>query len=852
MQSISRDLRYAFRSLWKSPGFSIIAIITLALGIGASTAIFSVVNAVLLRPLPYANADRLVLVWGDMRNRNVTDFPFPPGDFLDLRQYATQFDSFAAVNTFRQPISGDNAEPEQIIAGAVTTNFFSQIGIPVVLGRDFNDADGVAPPQPPPPAPTPARQAQRLQQGQQRPQQQPQQQPQPAAQQPPPPPAMVILGHELWQRRYGGDPNVLGRSIDLGFGRGLVVGVLAPNFELLFPPGTNIERRPQMWFPMQLDPANASRINVFLRVIGRLKPGVSPEQGQTQLDGIAADLRQRFPVKQTSGLHLRLEPMQKDLVADVRPAILALMGAVIFVLLIACANVANLLLVRSSWREREFAVRSALGAGRWPLVRQMLAESLVIAGAGALLGLLLTQFGIDLLLFIAPENLPRIDNVGIDSRVLIFAIAASFAAAVVFGLIPALRASRPDVMDILRRSGRASGLGPGKLLRNGVIVAEVALSFVLLVGCGLMLRSFAALQRSDPGFDPNNVLTFFLPNTRARGVDGRAAFVRQLSDKLRALPGVQGVTAGSLLPLDGQLSSARWGPEKAATDPTLFQQMTPYTVLPGYFEAMKTRLIDGRTFSDSDNLPDLKRIVIDQRLATKAFPNESAVGKRLLVRVRTNEPEVFEIIGVVGHQRHTSLSADGRESVYFTDALMGSGRVARWAVRTTGDPSALAAPVRAAIAGMDPLIAIAEVKPMLAFVEEAKAQTKFALVLIAVFAAIAAILAGVGLYSVLSTAVRLRTAEMGVRLALGATPRNVFQLVVGQGLKLSAVGIGLGVVASFGLTRVISTLLVGVKATDVLTFGAMAGLFVAIAALASWLPARRAARLDPTIALREE
>jgi predicted permease len=830
---IVHDLEYAARTMRKNPAFAATALITIAFGIGVSTAIFSVVNTVLLRPLPYADAERLTLIWGDMRNRNVKDFPFPPGDFADLRKEATMFEGFAGVQTFRQSISGDQvdrAEPEQISAGAVTTNFFSLLGARIALGRDFTEADGF--PQPPPPPPGPNNAA--------------------PANQPPPPPAIVILSQEFWQRRFGSDPNVIGRSIDLGGGRAQVIGVLAPGFELLFPPDTNIERHPQLWTAMRVDFENGSRINVFLRVIGKLKPGVTLQQAQVQLDGIAAELRQRFPIKQTAGLHFRLEPMYEDLVADVRPAILALMGAVMFVLLIACANVANLLLVRASWREREFAVRAALGGSRWRLVRQMLVESLLLGVGGAILGLLLAKLGIDLLLPVAPENLPRINAITIDWRVLSFTTLAAVTAAIVFGIAPALRASRPNVMEVLRRGGRTAGLGGGRLLRNSVVMVEVALSFVLLIGSGLMMRSFIALLGTDPGYDPNHVLTFFIPNVRAQGQDGRTAFMRNLRERLRALPGVQAVTATNPLPLDGRVVNARWGTEEARSNPGAFQQANVHIVLPGYFETMHTRLIEGRTFTEADNTPDAKAIVVDQRLAAKAFPNQSAVGKRLLSRVRTDEPELYEIIGVVAHQRHNSLAADGREAIFFTDGYMGSGAANRWVIRTDGDPTTLAAAVRTEVSRLNPLVAVAEVQPMLAFVERARAQTRFALVLIGVFAGIAVILAAVGLYGVLSTVVRQRTAEIGVRMALGATPSAIFRSMVGQGLRLSGVGIGLGLVAAFALTRVMTSMLVGVTPTDPLTFVTIAVFFFGIAAVASWLPARRAAGLDPTIALRDE
>jgi putative ABC transport system permease protein len=586
-------------------------------------------------------------------------------------------------------------------------------------------------------------------------------------------------------------------------------------------------------------------------VIGRLKTGVTLHQAQSQVARIAADLNHRFPIKATAGMQFRLEPMQQDLVADVRPVILALMCAVIFLLLIACANVANLLLVRASWRQRELAVRAALGGSPWRLVRQMLAESLVIAAAGAMVGLVLASLGIKLLIAIGPPNLPRMDSIDIDPVVLAFAILAALLAAAIFGIVPALRAARPNLMDTLRASGRTAGLSAGSLLRNAVVIAEVALSFVLLIGSGLMLRSLIALQRTDPGYDAHGILTFFLP-VNGNQATQRAAFVRQLRERLSALPGVQSVSAASPLPLEGGPNNGRWGTEEALIDPGKFHQADFHIVLPGYFETLRTRLIAGRTFTDADNLPDRKLIVVDQKLAAIAFPGRSAIGRRILARVTTPEAEWFEIIGVVAHQRNASLAREGPETIFFTDAYAGSGNVTRWIIRVPGDPTRLAPAVRAEVARIDPHLAVAEMQPMEAFVERAQAQTRFALVLIGVFAGIAALLAAVGLYGVLSAAVRQRTAEIGVRMALGAAPSTIFQLMVGQGLRLSAAGIAVGLFAAFGLTRVMISLLVGVAPTDPATFVAMAALFFLIAAIASWLPARRAAALDPTTALREE
>jgi putative ABC transport system permease protein len=815
---------YAARTLRKSPALTITAMFTIALGIGASTAIFSVVNAVLLRPLPYSDPQRLAIIWGDMRARGVTDWPFSGPDFDDLRREATLFDGTAGVFTGRAIVPNETGDSEMIRTGVVTPNFFRVMGARVVLGRDFTDADAVPQPRPP------------------------QQQPgQPQAAPPPRLPVIAVLTHNYWLKRFAADPNVVGRSIDFGNGKAQIIGVLEPGFELLFPPKANLERNPEVWTAMRVDFAAENRNNVYLRVVGRVKPGVTFERAQGQVDSIAAELRRRFPIKTTAGLYLRVEPMHKNVVAQVRTAILALMGAVIFLLLIVCANVANLLLLRAAGRSRELAIRAALGSGRWNLVRQMLAETLLLAGGGALLGLGLARLGIDLLIALGPTNLPRLDAVAIDPRVLGFAALATLCAAGTFGLMPAFRASRPDVMELLRASGRTAGLGSGRVFRSFVVVTEVALSFVLLIGSGLMLRSFLTLQRTDPGFEPRGLLTFLLPINTARSAEEAAAKHRDLRARFRAIPGVTGVTASSSLPLDGSTPLARWGTEDALSDPNKFRQANVKFVLPDYFETMRTRFIEGRTFSDADtNNRDARITVIDQVMAAKAFPRQPAVGKRLLGRVNTDEAVWYEVIGVVAHQRHDSLAEEGREAMFLP------AFPARWAIRTAGDPTSLIPLVRAEISKVDRRLAISEVLPMNTYVDRAQAQTRFALILIGVFAAIAVILAAVGLYGVLSDAVRQRTAEIGLRMALGAAPMTIFQLVVGQGLRLSAAGIAIGIAAALVLTRLMSTMLIGVTPHDTATFIGIAVLFFGIAAVACWLPARRAAGLDPTAALREE
>jgi len=823
-----RDLAFAGRTLRKSPVFAFTAALTIALGVGASTAIFSVTNAVLLRPLPYKNPDQLVIIPTDMRNRGVKDFPFSNANFIDLREATkNEFQGLAGVFTFPIALTGEDGTPEPVHMGVVTTNYFQLVGARIMFGRDFSDEDGQ--PQPPPPAP--GTQSTTL-----------------------PLPIMAIITYEYFQRQFGSNPAVLGQSLNKGkpFSP-RIVGVLGPHFQIYFPPSADLEAAPEIWIANRLGYDAAQRNSVSMRVIGRLKPGITIGRAQSAADQVWTEARKNFSILNTAGYAIRVEPMRQHLVSEVRPAILALMGSVIFLLLIACANVANLLLVRASLRQRELAIRSAIGASWWDLTRQILSEALLLAAIGVVGGLGIAWLGIHELLAIAPAHLPRLDTIRMDSTVLIFTIVLSLVATAIFGLAPAWRAARPDVMIVLRGTSRSEGLASGGLSRKVVVGLEVALAYVLLIGSGLMVRSFLELQRIDPGFNPQGLLTFQVQSDRFfPSPQERAVAIRQLEERLRAIPGVQSVTAASPFPLTGGYSPIRWGTEEALADANKFKAVDPIIVLPSYFETMHTSLLDGRTFTDDDNQPGRTYAVVDKILADRAYPNHSAVGKRILIRIQTPEPVWVEIIGVVAHERGVSLSEPGREQVYLTDAYIGSGATDHWALRTGTNPSKYANNVRAAIKAFDPHLLITGMQPMDAVIEKAQAGTRFSLLLIGSFAAIAVLLAGVGLYGVLATVVRQRTAEIGIRMALGAQPGNIFQLIVGQGLRLTGIGVVVGLFAAFAITREMASMLVGIKATDPLTFVTMAVVFFLIAATSSWLPARRAASLDPTTALREE
>jgi putative ABC transport system permease protein len=825
-----RTLVIAVRVLARNPLFTAVAVLTIALGVGTSTAIFSVANAVLLQPLPYRDPGKLVIAGMELRQRNVKNLPFSNADFIDLREGTKSvFSDVAGVFTSRLIAPSADGTPEQIRFAVVTTNFFSLTGARILYGRDFNAADGVPSPQPPP-GTTPGTA-------------------------PPQLPQVAILSHEYFMRRFGGNQAVIGQTMQFSGRPGpIIAGVLAPGFRLYFPPEADEEAAPDIWMANRLAYDATDRISFSIRPVARLRDDVPLRRAQEAADIVAADGRKHFPIDQTAGYYINLEPIQAHLVAAVKPAILTLMGSVAFLLLIACANVANLMLVRASLRWGEFAVRASLGANRWELIQPLLVEACLIAAAGSALGLVLTWAGIRELRILAPSNLPRLDAIGIDGSVLAFAALAGFASAALFGIAPAWRASQPALMNVLRGASRSSGLAGGATLRNLVVVAEVSLSFVLLIGSGLMFRSFQKLQQIDPGFDARHLLTFQVLGVRGTRDDpaSRAVLIQQIAEKLRTIQGVNAVTASFPFPLTGNFSPIRWGTEEALKDQSKFQATDFQIVLPGYFETLRTPLLTGRTFTADDNLPGRNTVLVDDLMARKAFPGQSAVGKRILIRLRTPEPEWVQIVGVVAHQYQDTLTASGREQVYFTDAFVSSGAVRTWALRTSLAPAQVANAARSAVAGVDHTLVVNEMETGDEILQGAQAQTRFSLLLIAVFALVAGTLTGVGLYGVLSTAVQQRTSEIGVRMALGADRSDILGMIVSSGMRLSIIGMGAGALLAVLLGRTIQTILIGVRPIDPPTFAATFGLFLAISLLASWLPAHRAAGMDPKTALHEQ
>jgi putative ABC transport system permease protein len=821
-----RDIGAGARRLAKRPGFVVVVVLTLALGIGANTAIFSVVQAVLLRQLPYTEPDRLALIWGELTARDYSKFPTAPTVLREFREQASTFQSLAGAFGFQAVLTGGDGDPQQIQVTAVTPNLLGTLGITPALGRDFLEADGIV------------------------------DAPQEGEDEPVlgSPATAAMLGHAFWQRRFGGDPSIVGQMIELDGNTAEVVGVLPPEFRLYLPPGTGIDENADLLTAARVNYVDWPRINVLFTVIGRLSDGFTPAQAEAEMAGLAVQLRELEPRYESAGYEIDVVPMKEDLTAPVRPVVLALLGAVVFLLLIACANVSNLLLVRATGRERELAVRAAIGASPRRLIWETLVEGGLLALGGAALGVLLAQGGIQFLLALQPENLPRLERVRIDGFVLGFTTGAAVLAALVSGTLPALHGTRVDLAASLKERG-GGGLGAaGQRILKTVVIGEVALSLVLLIGAGLMVRSFIALNRTDPGFEAAGLLSFDLnmPGTRYPEPEDRLGFFRQLEDRIGAMPGVEAVSSVNTLALDDPPAAGPYGTEEALEDPAAWGQAAVVIVRPGYFEGMRTRVLEGRTFEEADEVEGTTAVVVDEVMAKRMWPDRSAVGERLLIRFGSVEPEWVDVVGVVEHQRLENLAADGRETIFYSHFYAGAPGGMTWTVRASGDPDRLIAPIRAAIGELDPLIPMADVQTMDQVVATAGTGTRFAALLIGIFAAVASLLAAVGLYGVIGYSVKRRTSELGIRMAFGARAGDVLRLVLRRGLGLAVVGVAIGLAGSVALTRVLANMLVGVTPTDPVTFATISLLFLSVAAFASYVPAWRASRLDPLVTLREE
>ncbi|MEX2124640.1 MAG: ABC transporter permease [Woeseia sp.] len=829
MTNLAFDLKQALRSLVKSPALFASAVLLLALGIGATTAIFTVVNRVLLDPLPYRESERLVMIWGELTSRNVTHFPESPSNLNDYREQSQLFEDIAGIFTFGQPFVRDGAEPRQLTAGIATWNFLSVLGVEPILGRGFNAEDGAFnASEVPPEATFPATAFV--------------------------PPRTAIISYEVWQGEFGGDREAIGEIVDVGGNPVEIVGVLPRGFRLYMPAPANAASDIDIWTPTRVDFASAPRNNVFLQMVGRLKAGITVAQAQEEINAITLRLNQLDASLKAAGTRQWVRPFEEELTADVRGTIWALMGAAVFVLLIACANVANLLLVRAAGRMRELSVRSALGAGRGRLIRQMLLEAGMLATAGAITGTLLAFVGLKLLLRSAPDNIARLDTAGIDAGVLIFTIAVAALTTLLAGIVPAWHGSRLHVADQLKERSGMAGSSGGNRLRTGLVVGEIALSFVLLIGTGLMIRSFVELHRVDPGFNAEQLLTFELnlPFTRYPDPESRARFYGAFQERLSGLPGVRAVSGVTPLPLAGEPFNGRYSAADTVDENSEFGQAQYRLVLPGYFESMQSELLAGRLLTRDDDVNARPYVVVDETMAQKAWPGLNPIGQRLWVRV-TQDMTALEVVGVVRHQAQDSLHEVPRETIYFPNGVAGTfGGINDWVLRTEVEPLSIVPLVKRELAALDPRLPLAKVRPMGDYVVDAMARTRFALQLIGAFGAAALMIAAIGLYAVIYYVVRQRRAEIGVRMSFGARAGDIFNLFLRYGIALAACGLAIGAVAAVALSRGIGGLLVGVTAHDLPTYLVAALFFVVIAIAACLVPAWHAARVNPNDALREE
>jgi len=811
MGSLTNDVRYGVRMLFRSPASSVVSIVALAVGIGANTSIFSVVNGVLLRPLAYKDSDRLVVVWETKLSKGITHEQVSPPDYRDWVEQNRVFDQIAAWRSEPQVLTGGQV-PERIETAQISPAAFELLGVKPALGRIFSTEEG-----------HPGRNH------------------------------VALLSYGLWQRRFGGDPGVLGKSAVLDGISYTIVGVTPPAFRLLDTPS-------ELWTSYTLDASELKERGFHtLRVIAHLKPGATLDQAQSEMRSISNRIERQFP-ESNSGWSANVIPLREQLLGDISTTLWTLFGAVLFVLLIACANVANLLLARAGAREKEIAVRAALGANPTRLARQLLTESAMLALAGGLLGLLLAAWSVSLLKQLGPATLPRLKEITLDWRVLVFTLAVSMFTGIVFGLAPAVASVRIDLNSILRSSGRGTTGGRGRArLRNFLVVAEIAFCVVLLTGAGLMLRSFARLQNVNPGFRPDHVLTLqlALPETRYSGA-AVGSFYSRLIERLQALPGVRYAGIARKVPLSaGVDASLNFIIENRPVEASANQPRAKYrAVSADYFLALGIPLVRGRYFdrTDGDKTPGV--VVINETLAGRFWPNENPLGKR--IKAGFDDSVWCTVVGIVADVKQAGLDAVSSGETYYhylqvPPALMSLVEGAMTvALRTSADPGSLASAARGEVQKMDPGLAVFNVDTMQALVDGSLAQPRFRTTLLGAFAVLALLLAAIGLYGVIAYSVAQRINEIGVRMALGARKDDILRLVVGEGAMLAAIGIALGLLGSLGATRLISKLLFGVTAADPLTFSATAGIILAVALAASAIPALRAIKVDPVIALRYE
>jgi putative ABC transport system permease protein len=822
METLRQDVRFGLRTLRKRPGFTLVAVLTLALGIGANSAIFSVVNAVVLRPLPYAAPERLVALWGNLNQKGFEEVELSAPEFADFRaRGAHVFEDAAAYYEGGFNMTGAG-EPERVRGVYATAGLFSTLGVAPLKGRAYT-----------------------------------------AEEDRPGSNDVVVISHSLWRRRFNSDPAVAGKSVMLDGRACTVVGVMPADFR--FPDNDTDIWKPAAFDADLLSPNN--RGSHFMSAVARLKPGFDAGRAGEEVAALARAQGEENPNSYPRGFGASIRPLAEEVVGrSVRTSLFVMLGAVGLVLLIACANVANLLLARAASRRKEVAVRTALGAGRARIMRQLMTESVLLSLAGGAAGLVLALWGVDLLVALAPEGTPRVGEVGLDARVVAFTFGVSLLTGVVFGLAPALHASKVDLNESLKEGGRGSGEGAGRgSLRGLLVVGEFALALVLLAGAGLLVKSFSRVLGESPGFDARGVLTMrlVLPQTKYRSYEEHRAFYSNLFGRLRALPGVEAVGANNLLPLNGNGGSRTFlieGRPVPPGQPKPEEQLR--FVTPGYFASLRVPVLRGRDFDERDVQSAPRVAVVTRAMAERHWPGEEAVGKRIayagIARGQEQRPEWIEVVGVVGDVRHRGLDLESKPEIYVPvyQPLFSNRPVPPLslyvAVRTSGDAGALAASVRREVAAVDPEQPVANVRTMEERLAESVAQRRFNMTLLGIFACVALVLAGVGVYGVMAYAVARRTHEIGIRVALGARRGDVLRLVLRQGMWLALAGVAAGLVGAYAATRLMSGLLYGVSPTDPLTFAGVAALLAAVGLLACLVPARRATKVDPMVALRYE
>jgi len=816
VEFIWQDMRYGARMLLKSPGFTVVAVLTLALGIGANTAIFSVVNFVLLRPLEYANPDQLVMVWERNTKKGWNESPTSFADFVDFRDNAKSVELVAFTDTNFNLTGGD--QPERVAGLRVSANLFSLLGVNPARGRWFapgEDKPGAG--------------------------------------------HVLILSYGLWQRSFGGNSNLVNQTVQLNGQSYTVVGVMPPTFK--FPPAFSATTTSEelisnadLWVPLTTDDVPLIRNIRNLKMIGRLKAGVAPQQAQAEINSIASRLAREYP-DVNAGLESVVIPLHEQIVGDVREALLILLGAVVLVLLIACANIANLLLSKATARHKEIAIRTALGANRGRILRQLLTESTLLGLLGGVFGFLVAYAGSKTLVSFGSFSIPQLTDFSFDMKVPLFALVVSLLTSLIFGLAPAIDASNPNLNEALKEGGRSSSGGATRArLRNALVITEVALAVVLVTASGLMLRSFVRLQGTSSGLNPHNLITLELelPDVRYHAAQQQTLFQQQLLQRVGSLPGVQNAATVDNLPFSGNAFNTSFTIEGRPTGPTTETPRAYYRVIsPDYFPAIGIELHKGNQFTDRDTAEQPGVAIVNETAAQRYWPGVDPLGKRIKRGRPESKNPWLTVIGIVSGSRQLSLKEGSQPEIY-VPYLQNPGLTFTLVARTASDPRSLTGALRKEVLSADREIPAVNIKLMEELISNSVAKERFYVLLLAVFAVLALILAAVGVYGVMSYSVTLRTRDIGIRMALGARPADIFKHIVGQALLLGLIGLGVGIVLAIASTRVMSSLLYGINATDPLTLAITSLVLLAVALLASYLPARRATRVDPLVTLRYE